>query len=82
MSRSSRGGRHRLGPSHLRHCREIPEVEARFLGVGGVGRTRHASEAGTWSVRPSLLIGAGVVAALTSGWFTAGEALAQQLTHR
>lgn len=79
MSRPSRGGRHRLGPLHLRHCREIPEVQARLAGVG---RTRHASEAGTWTVRPALAIGAGVVAALTSGWFTAGEALAQQLSHR
>ncbi len=79
MSRSSKGGRHRLGPSHLRHCREIPQVQAR---LDGVGRTRHASEAGTWAVRPALAIGAGVVAALTSGWLTAGEALAQQLTRR
>lgn len=76
MSRSTRGGRHRLGPPHLRHCRHIPGVQAR-LNSGD--RRRHASEQGTWRVRPALAVGAGIVALLTSGWITTGEALAQQL---
>ena len=79
MSRSSRGGRHRLGPSHLRHCRHIPEVEAR---LNGFDLSRHASEEGTWRVRPALAVGAGLTALLTSGWITTGQALAQQLTNR
>lgn len=79
MSRSSRGGRHRLGPSHLRHCRNIPEVQAR---LDSAYRSRHASDHGNWRVRPALAVGAGLLAALTSGWITSGEALAQQLTNR
>lgn len=79
MSRSMRGGRHRLGPSPLRHCRQIPEVQARLAGGD---RCRHASDQGTWRVRPALVVGAGLTALLTSGWIMTGEALAQQLTHR
>jgi hypothetical protein len=79
MSRSSRRGRHRLGPPHLRHCRHIPEVEARLYSVD---RSRHASDQGTWRVRPGLAVGAGLTALLTRGVITTGEALAQQLTNR
>lgn len=79
MGRSQRGGRHRLGPSHLRHCRHIPEVQARLTNGD---RNRHLSAEGTWRVRPALFIGAGLTALLTSGWITTGEALAQQLTNR
>jgi len=79
MSRSSRRGRHRLGPPHLRHCRHFPEVEAR---LNSADRSRHASDQGTWRVRPALAVSAGLTALLTSGWITTGEALAQRLTNR
>lgn len=76
MSTRARRGRHRLGPPHLRHCRQLPAVQARLAGGD---RTRHASGKGTYRVRPAYAVGVAVAAAVLSGWFTAGEALAQQL---
>jgi hypothetical protein len=51
-------------------------VQARLAGGD---RTRHASGKGTYRVRPAYAVGVAVAAAVLSGWFTAGEALAQQL---
>lgn len=78
MSRTPRGGRHRLGPPDLRHCRDFPTVKARLDGTEPL--TRHASGTGAWRIRPALAVTAGLLAALVSGWLTAGDALAQQLT--
>lgn len=75
----SQAGRHRLGPSPRRHCRALPAVQAR-LQSGNL--TRHVSPHGAWRVRPSLAVGTGLLAALAGGWLTAGQAVAQQLSHR
>lgn len=81
MSRPAHGGRHRLGRPGLRHCREMPEVAATLTAWRGhpAARTRHASAAAGWRIRSSLAVGAGVAVAVVSGWFTAGQALAEQI---
>jgi len=53
-------------------------VKARLDGAEPL--TRHASGTGAWRIRPALAVTAGLLVALVSGWLTAGDALAQQLT--
>ncbi|MDQ6874433.1 MAG: hypothetical protein M3042_05125 [Actinomycetota bacterium] len=75
----SQAGRHRLGPYPRRPCRDIPQVLAR-LQAGEL--TRHVNRHGAWRVRPSIAVGAGLLAALAGGWLTAGQAVAAQLSSR
>lgn len=72
-------GRHRLGQPGLRHCREIPAVQAR---LGMVRRTSHAAPPPT-GIRPKHIVGvaAATGAAVVGGWLaTSATAIADILT--
>lgn len=79
MSTQHLAGRHRWGTPGLQYCRTRSSVHDR-LERGEF--TRHATPTGRRRLRPTLAIGFGAaVAALVGGWFTAGQALAEQITH-